>query len=137
MSPVHALSESLYAGLAASTALTGLLAGGSLGMFDTLAPQGSSTPLVVYKYMGGGDDNTTQTRARSVVYMVKAIAENLDTAQQIDDKIDAALHNQELTISGWGNWWTARESDVAYAEDSAGVLVWHVGGLYRIRIEES
>ncbi len=54
----------------------------------------------------------------------------------MDDLIDGRLHGQTLTVDGWGNYWTARESDFTYHELVGGVLYWHRGAQYRIRIAE-
>lgn len=134
--PINAIETALYSTLAAGTALTTAL--GGTAIYNTLAPQGTSYPYVIFKFQGGGDDNTSSTRARSPLYLVKAVSTTgKKNAGDIDDEVDNLLHGHELTVTGWGNWWTAREADVSYAEDSGGVLIWHVGGLYRIRIEKS
>ena len=130
-----AMGSALYTKLAAGTALTAKL--GGTAIYDTLAPQGTATPFVIFFQSAGGDDNTSPRRARSLVYTVKAVSSAGQLAAgEIDDLVDDLLHEQCRTVTGWGNYWRARVSDVAYAEESGGVLFWHRGGQYRIRIAE-
>ena len=130
------MGSALFSKLAAGTALTTKL--GGTAIYNTLAPQGQATPYVVFFHSAGGDDNTSPRRARSSVYTVKAVSTvGQLNAGEIDDLVDTLLHEQSLTVTGWGNYWLARVADIAYAEDSGGVLFWHRGGQYRIRIAES
>lgn len=126
------LGSALYTKLAAGTALITEL--GGTAIWDTLAPQDQSLPYLVFFYSGGGDENRSAKRARSLVYTVKAVAESKSKAEAIDAEVDTLLHQQTLTISGWDNWWTARVADVAFVQSAGGVLHWHRGGQYRIRI---
>jgi len=132
----NSLGSALYTKLAGGTALITALGGGT-AIYDTLAPQGTATPFLVFAHQAGGDDNTSPRRARSLVYLVKAVSTSgpLEGAE-IDAQADSLLHKGTLTVTGWGNYWIARETDVAYTEESGGVLYWHRGGLYRIRIAE-
>ena len=130
-----AMGSALYSKLAAGTALTNKLGGTEI--WDTLVPQGTDPPYVVFNFQAGGDDNTSPRRARSVMYQVKAISTASLEAAEIDSLIDASLHEQTLTVTGWGNYWLARTTDVAYTQEAGGVLYWHRGGLYRIRIAET
>jgi hypothetical protein len=131
-----AMGSALYSKLAAGAALTSML--GGTAIYDTLAPQTQPTPWVVFFHSAGGDDNTSPRRARSLVYTVKAVSTvgSLE-AGEIDDLVDTLLHEQTLTVTGWGNYWMARVADIAYTEESGGVLFWHRGGQYRIRIAET
>jgi len=130
-----AMGTALYSTLAAGTALTTKLGGTEI--YNAIAPQGTTPPYVVFSYSGGGDDNTSPRRARSMVYTVKAVStEGPRQAGEIDALVDTLLHLQPLTVTGWGNYWTARESDVSYSQEAGGVIYWHRGAQYRIRIAE-
>lgn len=74
-----------------------------------------------------------------MVYLVKGVSQNgLTAAGAIDDRVDTILRHASLTVTGWGVFWVARESDVRYAEQAAdGRTYFHAGGLYRIRLEQS
>lgn len=131
-SPVTALETALYSKLNVS-AITNIATG---GVWNKLAPQGTSLPYVVYQWQGGGDDNITPTRGRNLVYTVKALAADADTAESIDEQIDIALHYQTLTVSGWTNYRMCREGDVNYSEMELGVPVFHIGAMYRIEVSK-
>lgn len=129
------MGGAIYTALAAGTALVAEL--GGTAIWEALAPQGTSPPYVVYFHSGGGDDNDSPRRARSPLWTVKAVAETQQKAKDIDDEIDALLHLSSLTLGSWYNYWMAREVDVRYTEPGPGGMVyWHYGGQYRIRIAE-
>ena len=129
----NAIGSALYTVLAAGTALIAKL--GGTAIYQSPAQQGKALPYVVFFPSGGGDDNTSPKRARSPVWTVKAVSSaGALNAGEIDDLVDDLLHGKALTVTGWGNWRTTRESDVAYEELVAGQVVWHRGGLYRIRL---
>ena len=129
-SPITALETALYTKLNVS-AVTTLATG---GVWNKIAPQGTALPYVIFQWQGGGDDNLTPRRGRNLIYTVKALAADADTAENIDEQIDLALHYQTLTVSGWTNYRMAREDDVNYQEEPTGVPVWHIGAMYRIEI---
>jgi hypothetical protein len=73
-----------------------------------------------------------------MVYTVKAVdTTGALNATEIDTAVDTLLHLQTLTVTGWGNYWTARETDIAYNELVGGVMYYHRGGQYRIRVATS
>jgi hypothetical protein len=129
---ITAVQTGIHAALnvAAITDLTG-----SGKIYAAIAPLGTALPLVIYQQQGGGDENLTPSRMRNVLYTVKAVASSRATAAGIDAQIDTALHNVTLTVGGWTAFWCARETDIEYAEvDDAGDVIYHIGGIYRIRI---
>ena len=104
------------------------------------APDGAACPYVEFGLQGGGDENFTPIRMKNRVVRVKAVSKTTaGQAGSIDAQIDAAMLSAPLTIAGWGNnFWLAREIDIEYTEvDEAKVTYYHVGGLYRIRYNES
>ena len=133
---ITAMGSALFSTLAAGTALTTAL--GGTAIYLALAPQGTSPPYVIFNYSAGGDDNSSPRRARTQTWTVKAVSTTgMKNAAEIDNAVDALLHEQQLTVTGWDNYWMARTSDIAYAEQAGGALYWHVGGQYRIRLAES
>lgn len=131
---VTALETGLYNKLSTDSDLITAL-GGTI-IYNKQAPQGVDDPYVVFNWQGGGDLNESPTRMRGLVYQVRAIATTQGTAAAVDAFIDAALHKQALTVSGWSNIWLARETDINFVEqDTSGVAHYHVGGLYRIIID--
>lgn len=137
---MNAVEAAIYSRLAGTAGLTALLAtppaGHTASIFLDEAPQGASYPYVIFGLQGGGDDNKSPHRAQSLLYMAKALATaNMKAAGNIDTQIDGALHLNTLTVTGWTNFWLARESEIEFPENiGGGKRVFHRGGVYRIRI---
>jgi len=76
------------------------------------------------------------TRLRNIVYTVKAVSSTgALQAANIDAQVDTLLHDATLTVTGFSNFWCAREGDIDYVEtDPDAGNVWHAGGTYRIRL---
>ena len=128
-----AMGSALYTKLSTHAGLTTAL--GGTAIYQAFVPQGTSPPYVVFTLAGGGDDNTTQRRARSVSYLAQVVANSLASATAVDAQIDSALHGQQLTIAGWGNHWMARNGDVGpWIQEDGGQLFWRAGGFYDIWI---
>jgi len=71
----------------------------------------------------------------NLVYRVEAIAETKAGAVALDSAISSALHEQELTISGWQNYVLDRENTYRPpVENLEGRQVYRVGAYYRIRL---
>lgn len=136
MTVITAIETGLYNKLKGASALITEL-GGTL-IYNKLAPQSPGSKYVVFQWQGGGDVNDHPARSRDVLYSIQGVASTQAAAAAIDDDIDAALHDQALSISGWTSVDCQRESDINYVElDSGGVAHYHAGGIYRIRIEET
>jgi len=86
---------------------------------------------------GGGPDNITPSDLRSLVYGIKAVSDTLLAAANIDARLDALLHNQSISVTGYTNLWLARETDVQFPETAPnGNPIYHYGAYYRIRIDD-
>ena len=133
--PVTALETGLYNKLKASSGLITEL-GGTL-IYNQLAPQSPGSKYVIFQWQGGGDENDTPTRSRSVLYTVFGVATTKATAATIDGLIDAALHDQTLTITGWANYQCVRETDINIIDPNSGMVPrYRCGAIYRISINE-
>ena len=129
--PIGALEAALFDKLSDPS----IAAAGASGVYNRIAPQGAAPPYVIVQWQGGGDENSSPRRARNTLYSVQALAGTLDDAEAIDAALDALLHLGTLTVEGWSAFWMAREGDIAYQEiDPAGRVVFHSGGVYRIRM---
>ena len=134
-SPIELLEKGIYSLLSAGTALTTEL--GGTAIYNKIAPSGTSLPCVIFQWQGGGDENLTPGRQRSPVYTIKAVASTQAKATAIDGHIDTLLQHGTITVTGYTNFWTAREGDVNYVEtDAGGKPTYHIGGMYRIRITQ-
>lgn len=133
-SPQAAIEAALYAKLVGQASLITAL--GGTAIFNKLGPQPAPSKFCVYQQQGGGDVNESPTRMREPLYTVKAIATTQAAAFAIDAEIDTALHNKQLTVTGWTNILCQRETDINFPEiDSGGVTRYHAGGIYRIIID--
>jgi hypothetical protein len=133
---MNVLETALYSRLSGGTALTGAL--GGTAIYNTVVPVNATFPACVFQLQGGGDENITPKRSKSLLYTVKAVsATSAKAAGVIDAEIDTLLHGKPITVTGYTNFWLFRESDISYAEpNGAGGYYWHVGGVYRIRLAQ-
>lgn len=139
MSIINAINAALYSRLGGGTALTALLSGGSVSIYNLQAPDDATLDYVVYNLQAGGDENLTAHRTKDLTVFVRGYSSaGPAKAGTIDAQADALLHMRPLTISGWGNFWISRENDFANVEiDSANNKTWMAGGYYRIRAEKT
>lgn len=130
------IKKAIYTKLTGTTALTSLLAS-TTAIYDTQAPDSADYPYVVISLYAGGNENLTPSESINQVYYIRAYATGkMSDAEAIDDQIKAALHKQTLTVTGYTNFWTAREQDLQGIENPPSEQkVFMAGGLYRIRID--
>lgn len=134
---MNELNAALYSRLTGTAALTALLYS-STSVYPEMAPQNVHFPLVIFGLQGGGDENKSPHRSKSLLYLIKAVTNGgIKAAATIDAQIDAALHFKPLTVVGWTNTWIARETDVQIVEDiPGGAQYFHRGALYRVRLAQ-
>jgi len=109
---------------------------GGTFVYNQLAPQPAPAKYCVFQWQGGGDLNESPTRMREPLYTVRGVATTKAAAIAIDAAIDAALHNQTLTVTGWTNILCRRQTDINFIEqDSGGVNRFHAGAIYRVIID--
>jgi hypothetical protein len=131
---VNVFEAALRARLVAFAPLVALLASAQ-AVYQTVT-ESAPLPYVVFGLNAGGPLNRTPHRSESLLYLVKGVTRvGVKQAGQIDDQIDAALHDQPLTVPGWSNYWLVRETRVRLEElDAGGKPIFHAGGLYRARL---
>jgi len=131
---MNEISLSIYSTLSAATALTSLLAG-TASIYHIQAPDNATLPYVVFSTQAGGDENQTPIRRKNIVLFVRGYsAVSAAAAGSIDAQIDTLLHGKSLTITGWNNFWLAREQDLENIDNQSSTeKVWMAGGLYRAR----
>lgn len=135
---MNVLNQSIYNKLA-GTAITSLLASGTASIFSLQARDNAPLPYLVYSIQGGGDENLTPHRTKNIVLFIRAYSQVSEAqAGSIDAQIDAAMHLQTLSVTGWSNFWTAREEDLTAVNIlDNGNKIWMSGGFYRIKIEDT
>jgi hypothetical protein len=135
MSTANLLGSAIYSKLSAGTALTSLLSG-TTAIYRNQAPDKEPPPYVVYSLYAGGPLNVTPSDMREVVYFVRAYASGRPTAARVDDEISALLHKGSLTVTGYVNPFTFRETDLEMLDNLPdGERVYMAGGLYRIALD--
>jgi hypothetical protein len=128
-----AMGTALYTTLAAGTALISEL--GGTAIYADYAPDSASLPFVVFSHQGGGPENISPGNLQSDVWQVRGYAETRAEANRIDGLCTDLLHRKILTVSGYTNIWTVKESNISLVEiPPDGANVYSAGGLYRVRI---
>lgn len=131
-------NEWLYTVLSGDATITGLV--GSR-IYDGLAPQGAALPFVVFNFQGGVDLRGVGTVRvfNSGLYQVKAICqgESYAPAAAIADRIDELIHGNRGSVSDGSVVDCVREQPLTLIEQQNGVQYRHVGGLYRIIVQEA
>lgn len=135
---MNVLNTAIYTRLANTSAITSLLAEGSASIYHLQAKNNAALPYIVYSHQGGGDDNDTANRTKNLVRFVRAFSGvSALQAGSIDAQIDAALHLVPLTVSGWTDFWLAREEDLETVEtEPNGQKIYMQGGFYRVRLDK-
>lgn len=118
------------------TANSGSATTGSVGVYNTLGPQGSAVPYIVFQQAAGSDEYTFNTRSESLDYIVKAVSNRTYPGAQaypIYGGAHDALQDASLSVSGYTVLRCRRMSRFEYRDQDG---YWHVGGTYRIDIQD-
>jgi hypothetical protein len=136
MSVVNALNTAIYNKLNAGTALTSLLAG-TTSIYYQQAPDGVAFDYVVFSHQAGGPTNDYAGDSRDQIVFVRGYSTTGPAAAgSIDAQISTLLHRGTVSVSGYVNFWTAREEEVQLIENAPnGEKVWMAGAVYRIRLD--
>ena len=135
MSTLNAVNTSLYSTLSGGTALTAMLASGS-AVYNGMAPDNAVKPYVVFSQQAGGPMNINPSDIREVLYFVRGYAMTPALAGSIDAQISNLLHKRTLTVTGYTNYMTTRETDISLVETPPdGSKCWMAGAIYRIRLD--
>ena len=130
---VHdALDTALYSKLTTSggTALWGSR------VYAGQAPLTVSEPFVIYQHIAGGYTNVMVGDIIDTMFQVECVALNQADARTGANYLDAALHNQALTVSGYNHIATTTAGMVQLVDTEAGKQYWRRGYEVRIRISE-
>lgn len=134
MSFYNALNAAITTRLTGGTALTSAL--GGTAIYNGYAPEYADLPYVVWSYQASNRDNWTPSDSAQSVLFVRAYASTAKKAGQVDDAI-ADLMKTNLTITGWTNFWLAREEEFMLPEtNETGSTTWMCGAYYRIRLDQ-
>lgn len=134
-SPFTDLNTAIHNKLIGSTALVTAL--GGTAIYYIQAPEGQATPFVVWSYQSSGAENINPSSLHSSLIFIRCYDTNPARAGTVDGLIDAAINGQTLTVSGWTNYWTAREEDFVIIENPPSQApIYAVGAFYRINMDK-
>jgi hypothetical protein len=132
--------QAIYVKLNVS-AVTSLLGSGSASLVHGVGQPSASYPLCVFNKQSGttADMSMGGTHLNDHVWLVKGVtrATSASLAEDIDKAAYDLLHFGDLTITGADDLYLSRESDVNYSESQGDSTFWHVGGLYRLRYQNT
>ncbi len=110
------------------------------GVYNAQAPQQVKPPFVVFQMLSKEDENSFNGRYANALYMVKAVSKSPwpKEAMDVDTQIDTLMEDATLTITGYTALHCRRERDLALVEEvDAGETYQHVGGIYRVKADQT
>lgn len=129
----------IYDKLSSDATLTAAVGG---RIYSYVAPARTATPYVVFNAQSPGFDVMGVGTARvmlNCLYQVKVVVQDASFSKATDaaNRIDALLHGAMGYPSGGEVLGCVREGPLAYAEVSDGIEYRHLGGLFRIWVQET
>lgn len=127
------MDGAIFSKLSGSASL--LTALGGTAIYKNQAPDNKPLPYVIWNWQSAVDQNMTPSRMWNTIVNVRCFAATPSQAGTIDAIVDGLFTGTAFSVSGWTNFWTARElyfDNTIIEPNSQKTEV--VGGLYRIRI---
>lgn len=122
---------------ALGSALTTVLSGGTVSAYDTLAVQGGTPPYAIFQAQNPGLQSYTfsGTELRAD-YVVKVLSNRTwpGEAQQVYNHIHNLMQNAALSVSGYRVLRCRLTTGIKYRDEDG---FWHVGGVYRIDLQQT
>lgn len=129
---IGALNTAIY------STIGGTVTNAGTAVYYLTAPDNQALPYVVWDYVADADENLDANRTKNSLVFIRAFASTPQAAEAIDRQIDALMHLKTLTVTGWTNFWTARENAYSLeSTDQAGRKVFMAGAEYRIRTDSN
>lgn len=120
----------VYSALNVST-ITDVIGTGKI--FNTLAPEGTARPYVIFSIASGGPTNETPREGIDATMTVKAVALSGAQASAVADLIKGVLHNAEVSAAGWFDFRVQMTGMFKYQETIDSQQIWHAGGQFNLR----
>ena len=134
MNPIR---EAIRKKLIANSALTAKLGDGSVGVYYQLAPATATLPWIIFDKSPAPPIWTfAGPPLEQGDWIVKAVASDAGTAEDIDALIRGVLNRTDVNPTGYHNQFTLAMSDINYPEVTDGERYQHVGAVYRIATEK-
>lgn len=135
-----AVRQAIYQKLNTASVTT-LLGSGSASLVHGEAPPTAQFPLCVFHKQSGITDMLSMggAHANNHLWLVKGVvrASSASVAESVDKAAFDLLHFGDLTITGATDTYLSRESDLNFSETVGDQKYWHVGGIYRLRFQDS
>jgi hypothetical protein len=132
----NAFDKAMKARLASHAPLITELGGGT-AIYESVAPQGATFPLVIFNVQVASVPVRTlnQVAYENMVYLVKGVTGDPSPARcgTLAKLIETALIAAPLTVDGYGHMLCQREQSVSFHEVIDGVRYYHRGGMYRLQ----
>ena len=108
------------------------------GVHNGVAVKGSVPPWVTFQLIEKTDIHTFDLRGANMLYLVKAVSDQPwpKVAMDVDTLIDSTLEDAALFALGYKLLCCRRESAFFKVEESGGKIWQHIGGTYRIIVDE-
>jgi len=122
---------------ALGSAINSALSGGTVSVYDTLAVQGGTPPYAIFQAQNPGEmEYTFSSSGLRADYVLKVISNRTwpGEAQQVYSHLHELLQNAALVVSGYSVQRCRVTSGVKYRDEDG---FWHIGGVYRIDLQES
>lgn len=107
-------------------------------IFHREAPEGSSTPYIIFNQQAGTRQWAMQAgQIRWPLWLVKGVdrSEDSGVAEAIAARVDELLTDSDLSVEGFNHLYLRPDSDVDYGQPDSGGMIHHVGAVYRIALE--
>ncbi len=137
---MNEIKARLFEKLTGAPALTALLAG-TAAVYDSVAPEGSPFPYLVFNQQAAPSENLDANDRGSWHYQIQAIGTaGLQEAWKIAGQVDAIMQptyaggaGTIIAIQGFNTLDQRRTEWIEYVEtDSAGKRYYHAGAIYRL-----
>jgi len=122
---------------ALGSAINSALSGGTVSVYDTLAVQGGTPPYAIFQAQNPGEmEYTFSSSGLRADYVLKVISNRTwpGEAQQVYNHIHNLMQNAALSVSGYRVLRCRVSSGIKYRDEDG---FWHVGGVYRIDLQQS
>jgi hypothetical protein len=111
---------------------------GGTAIFYQQAPDNTALPYVVFSHQAGQPDNTHGRDMRNQIVYVRCYSGTVAQAGSIDSICGTTLHRRSLSVTGYTNFWTAREQEFSIVENEPnGEKTYMAGAYYRVRLTPS
>jgi hypothetical protein len=127
---LNAIESALFITLLSDPDITTLFSG---RVYTLQAPSNVALPFIVLRHQAGGMLTDNPRAGIDVRYEVFCAAETRDAAADGAALIQAALHGQPLTITGWVHMDTTGDAWFSEVINKGGEQFYRAGAQYRIR----